>query len=310
MINVTKVFSNFLLLSSYLILGSCSTSGNAEMVNTVGGIAAEIFSKDMNARDAEFTRKIGYNAGKVLRVIDGSQDSDAIIASEFDAQLVNGKKLSSDKRMAYHLNSIAQKLARHAPESSFIFKVRLINSGDPNAFTPGGGLIVITSSLLGLLQNEAQISTVIAHEMGHIVKRHTKQQSLAQLTAQLGWTAIDTYKPSLLGGAERRAASFGTKATLQTFSRQQELEADRVALDILAKAGYSLHEAPIVFSKLAQIGKNPNSGLANLLNSHPPSEARNHQMRTLIKNRYAAQANKGGLVNTPTYENLSRRYRK
>lgn len=123
------------------------------------------------------------------------------------------------------------------------FQVTLLNSPSPNAFAIPGGYIYVTRQLAGLLNSEAELAAVLAHEVGHVAARHSvRRQSTAQRNQLLGvlGQVLSTVVlgDSALGKVgQELSASVPQLATL-SYSREQELEADALAVAYLRDAGY------------------------------------------------------------------------
>lgn len=98
------------------------------------------------------------------------------------------------------------------------FQVLVINTLEPNAFSLGGGIIVITRGLMQRTTSEAELATVIAHEMAHQVLGHIQEAMYAQ-------------------GLTSNAPTF-------SFTLDHELDADALSLKILKVARYDIREAP------------------------------------------------------------------
>jgi predicted Zn-dependent protease len=132
------------------------------------------------------------------------------------------------------------------------FTVTLLNSSVNNAFAVPGGYVYVTRQLVGLMNNEAELAGVLGHEVGHVAARHSaKRQQTAQRNQILGVLG------GLIGGAllgSSDLAQLGQQAsqyfTLQ-YSRNQELEADRLGIDYLSDAGYDPRAMATVLASLA-----------------------------------------------------------
>ncbi len=145
----------------------------------------------------------------------------------------------ADADLGAYVARIGQSLARHseAPDVPFTFTV--LNDDKVNAFALPGGFVHVTRGLLALADDEAELAGVLAHEIGHVVARHTAQRYSRAMATNLGLTVLGVLGsvygvPSQLG----QAATVGAQAYLQGFSREQELEADLLAVRYLARAGY------------------------------------------------------------------------
>ena len=114
----------------------------------------------------------------------------------------------------------------------------LVNSDVVNAFAVPGCYIYVTRGLMGVVNSEAELGSVLAHEIGHIAARHPQRQQNRSIWRTLSVLAVQT-----LTGSERLTQIAGAAAAYFTlrYSRGQEYEADDVGLDLLTKAGYDPH---------------------------------------------------------------------
>jgi len=126
----------------------------------------------------------------------------------------------------------------------------LVNSDVVNAFAIPGCFIYVTRGLLGLVNSEAELASVLAHELGHIVGNHSEEQQRRSLLRNLGVAAVSlvTRSERLAGLAGEAAAYFGLR-----YSRKQEYEADDLGLATLKAAGYDPYEAA---DMLGALGRN------------------------------------------------------
>ncbi|MBA3526614.1 MAG: M48 family metalloprotease [Sphingomonas sp.] len=111
----------------------------------------------------------------------------------------------------------------------------LVNSDVVNAFAVPGCYIYLTRGLMGIVNSEAELAAVLAHEVGHIVGRHSQRQQSRSLWRTIGVVAVQVFT-----GSDRLTQIAGAAAGLFTlrYSRQQEYEADDLGLRYLHKSGY------------------------------------------------------------------------
>src|SRR5262249_13816463 len=106
-----------------------------------------------------------------------------------------------------------------------------------NAFALPGGQIFITMGLLNELQTEAQLAGVLAHEMGHVIERHSAQQMSTSQLGQILTMAVGTAAGNQSNSAYQIAAVVNQAMQLK-YSRGDELEADTWGLKLMATAGF------------------------------------------------------------------------
>ncbi len=140
------------------------------------------------------------------------------------------------------------------------FTVTLLNSPVNNAFAIPGGYVYVTRQLMALMNNEAELAGVLGHEVGHVAARHSQErQRKAQTSGLLG--VLGTVLGGVLGNAGGIAGALGglvqnnamKVAQLYTlsFSRNQELEADGLGIQYLARAGYDANALSTMLASLA-----------------------------------------------------------
>ncbi|MSP83533.1 MAG: hypothetical protein EXQ94_11560 [Alphaproteobacteria bacterium] len=206
-----------------------------------------------------------------------------------------GGVYDEDSALTAYVTGIGNRLGKvtETPGQAFTFTV--LDSDVVNAFALPGGYVYVTRGLLALANSEAEIAGVIAHEIGHVVARHTAQRVTQGLFANLGAAVIGA---ALGSPAIADVAQVGAAAYVQSYSRDQEFEADQLGIRYLARAGYA-PDAMAGFlgslesdSKLAALiaGREGTEPEASLFSSHP---------RTPDRIRRAAAAASGSDVGDP-----------
>ncbi|MSP47767.1 MAG: peptidase M48 [Alphaproteobacteria bacterium] len=180
-----------------------------------------------------------------------------------------------DRRIQDYMTRVGQSLVRvtELPDLRFTFTV--LDSPVINAFALPGGYVYVTRGLMALASDEAEIAGVLAHEIGHVTARHSAQRHSQQVVAGLGAAVVGA-----ITGSEEFADSFsfGASAVLQSYSRDQEFEADTLAVRYLGRVGYALDAMAGFLGKLDRqsrfeaelAGRAPGEvdGL-NIMSTHP-----------------------------------------
>ena len=135
------------------------------------------------------------------------------------------------------------------------FTVSLLNSSVNNAFAIPGGYIYVTRQLMGLMNNEAELASVLGHETGHVAARHSKKRNDRARLGGLGQMAA-TILGAVVGGDS--GAKFGqqiggtiAQGLVLGYSRSQEYQADDLGVSYLAKAGYDSMASSSMLASLA-----------------------------------------------------------
>ncbi len=137
------------------------------------------------------------------------------------------------------------------------FTISLLNSPVNNAFAIPGGYVYVTRQLLGLMNDEAELASVLGHETGHVAARHSqRRQSAATRNSVLG--ALGQLGVGLLLGGNSQIGQLlskgigtGAQALTLKFSRSQEYEADDLGVSYLSKAGYDPMASSTMLASLA-----------------------------------------------------------
>ncbi len=156
---------------------------------------------------------------------------------------------------------------------------RLLRDPQPNAFALPNGSIYVSTGLIFLIDNESQLAAIIAHEMTHVMRRHTYVQNRSNrkkfLTMNI-MSAIGTYAPGGIVGAVitivTTVAPFILIATVYGYSRDLEREADLKGVDMMISAEYSPEEMVNVMKLLNKDFEGENIRL--FYNDHPALDER------------------------------------
>ncbi len=179
-------------------------------------------------------------------------------------------------RAENYLNDVLSKLARVSDTPNQPYRVTILNSGAINAFALPTGDLFVTRGLLALANDTAEISAVMAHEIGHVTARHAFLRAEQEKTAQV-ITRAATVIQSRQKGEQLESTS---ALSLAGFSRQQELEADKIGIRAAARAGYDPFGASRFLTALGRASELRNemtgqkSDKPDLLSSHPSTPER------------------------------------
>jgi Zn-dependent protease with chaperone function len=167
------------------------------------------------------------------------------------------------------LEELTERLAA-ATDAPYGFRVLVIDVKMVNAFALPGGTLVVFRGLLDVADSPDELSGVVAHEMGHVIRRHGTEAIFRSL-------GLSLLVESVLGGAEGGAAgALGEAMIALSYSRDAEAEADREAVALLRTAGLRADGLAAFFGRLSKTqGELP--GMLELLSTHPGSAARAEQ---------------------------------
>jgi predicted Zn-dependent protease len=165
------------------------------------------------------------------------------IGQEEHEKVLASMPLVEDEKLVAYVRAVGEKIAAvsHRPDLEYTFTI--IDSPEINAFALPGGYVYVNRGLLTYMNSEADLAAVIAHEIGHITARHAVQQqargTLARTAATVGGvvTAVATGS-GYVGSQISEVASIWAQTGLSGFGRENELQADSLGAEYIAKAGY------------------------------------------------------------------------
>ncbi|MDQ3191215.1 MAG: M48 family metallopeptidase [Bacteroidota bacterium] len=164
------------------------------------------------------------------------------------------------------MNVISKKLIKQLGTTDYDYKIIVIENEMINAFTLPGGNIFVYSGLIKFSEHPEELASVLAHEIGHVEKRHV----ISKLIKELGLTLMLSV---LTGGDNVLTREVGRTALASVFDRKQEEEADKFALDLLEKAKINPKVMATFFRRLNEKLGNYNENL-EILMSHPHNNSR------------------------------------
>lgn len=213
-------------------------------------------------------------------IIDTGQEVE--IGKGVDQNVRQEYKVLDNAALQQYVQRMGASLASHSDRQDLEYHFAVLDDPMVNAFAAPGGYIYVTTGLMRTAENEAELAGVIAHEIGHVVGRHSVRQMQAVYGASL---AADL----LLGDAQTTKAiiGVGTQVLMLKNSRENELESDEFGIKYTIAAGYDPRGLVTFFEKLLaeQEGGDP-SGVASWLSTHPTTTQRIDEARQLL-NEYA-----------------------
>lgn len=183
--------------------------------------------------------------------------------------------LDNDAAATRRVRAIAQRLIQHVgvfrPDAAnWNWEVHVLDSDEVNAWCmPGGKIAVYTGLIKRLKPTDAELAAVIGHEMAHALREHAREQVSQQMAANVGLTVL-----SAITGSQA-SADLGSTLSQVMFtlpnSRTHEAEADRIGVELAARAGYDPRAAVTLWQKMGALG---GSSQPEFLSTHPSPASR------------------------------------
>jgi len=207
------------------------------------------------------------------------------------------KQAAMVERLGKNIKAAAEKWLASENKSyyldSYVWEYNLVVDDQINAWCMPGGKIVVYTGILPVTQNEDALATVMGHEVAHALHNHGNRRVSMSLLLQLGLVGASLTTQALGASKEAQALVLGglnmasTLGVVLPFSRDNESEADKTGLYLMAIAGYSPEESVPFWQRMAKLG----GGTPEFLSTHPSSDNRQKALQHYIPEarRRAAQ---------------------
>ena len=208
------------------------------------------------------------------------------------ANLLGAAPLVKDEPLQQYVNRLGMWLALQTERPDLAWHFGVLDTDSVNAFAAPGGYVFITRGLLLRMRSEAELAGVLAHEIGHVLKRHhlnaIQKNAQVGLLSDLAGIAADNSKHVDLAN---KAISTGTELYARGLDKDDEYESDRIGVVVAARAGYDPYGLPAVLQTLEAM--NPQDGtLALMFKTHPAPQQRLQLLDRLMSgklDRYSEQ---------------------
>jgi predicted Zn-dependent protease len=174
-----------------------------------------------------------------------------------------------DEKLQKYVSDIGMRIAKGSERPNLPWSFTVIDDATVNAFALPGGPIFVTRGILTHMNSEAELASVLGHEVGHVTARHSVQQiSKAQL-AQIGLGVGSVISPEL--AAAGQVAGAGLQLLFLKYGRDAERQSDELGFKYMVKQGWDPHEMPKMFATLERVseGGGGGGGLPGFLSTHP-----------------------------------------
>ncbi len=208
---------------------------------------------------------------------------------------------SGSAELQAYVSRIGQRLVKHSERSHLRYEFHVVDMKEPNAFALPGGFIYISRGLLTLMNTEDELAAVLGHEIAHVAARHSVEQQARnrrwiplQVLAGIGGAAASVVSPEL-GGMVAGAGQLPAALVMASYSRKQEIEADRLGQNYIAAEGWdpaALADSMDALTRAQELagGRDPNQ--MSFFDSHPTTPSRSRDGRAYAKTLTVAKPNR------------------
>ena len=250
-------------------------------VALVIGMSTTLPSQAIGFRDLI---QIFPQAIQVFKLSKMSDNEEFDLGQQMNQELQQEVNISRNSQLNSYIDQIGRRLAPYSDRPNLTYTFQVVEDPAVNAFATTGGFVYVNTGLIKAADNEAELASVLGHEMGHIEGKH--------LLKQMRERAAINGLASVTGLSKSKAVALGVQLALNLpHSRQDEYDADRRGLRTIARTGYA-QSAMVSFMKKLQ----GSSSLPTFLSTHPGASDRIVALQKQINNQPSYQNN--GLDNT------------
>ena len=212
-----------------------------------------------------------------------SQEEEIAIGRQISGNLLGASALVKDPRLQKYVNNVGRWVTSQSERPDLPWHFGVIESSDVNAFAAPGGYIFLTRGLYRLLQNEAELAGVLAHEVGHVIRQHHLKILQQSRLVDLGGKLLARQ----IGGNDKAQQLIGSGAEVvaRSLDKNAEFEADRIAVVLSARAGYDAFALPEVLQQIGHFAKDDGS-VALLFKTHPHPDDRLDKLGLAMNDRF------------------------
>jgi predicted Zn-dependent protease len=211
---------------------------------------------------------------QVLQLSNISDRQEVDLGKQMNQELQSGEiRLSRNPELVGYVERIGRRLAANSDRPNLPYTFQVVEDDAVNAFATLGGFVYVNTGLLKTADNEAELASVIAHEIGHIGGRH--------LVKQMQQKAIASGLATAAGLDRNQAVGIGVDLALnRPRSRQDEFNADQRGLKTLTRTGYAQSGMISFMQKLLKNGSSP-----TFLSTHPATSDRINALKNSINSQ-------------------------
>lgn len=227
------------------------------------------------AIDAERLLPLIFQGVQVIQLSNISPRQEVEIGKQINKQLVSSQfRLYRNSAVNRYVEQIGQRLVANSDRPDLPYTFQVVDDDSINAFATLGGFVYVHTGLLKTAENEAELASVIGHEIGHIGGKH--------LVKQMRQKALASGLASAAGLDRNQAVGIGVDLALnRPRSRDDEFDADKRGLRTLTRSGYAQSGMVSFMQKLLK----KSSGTPSFLSTHPATGDRIKALQNAINSQ-------------------------
>jgi predicted Zn-dependent protease len=205
------------------------------------------------------------------------------------AETLKTEKVSTDAAAKARVLRVGSRIVQAAGLTDRPWEYVVFQNDQANAFVLPGGKVGVNTGLLKVVQNDDQLAAVLGHEVGHTTAQHAAERFSQTAATQIALAGIQgaagNYSKGLADGIAAYGGVGAQLGILLPFSRQHELEADRLGVRYMATAGYRPAEAVTLWRLMAAQRQ---GGPPQFMSTHPSDATRIAALEQILRDQAAA----------------------
>ena len=258
----------------------------------LGGLVEQVTKPKSSEQAAEGDTSKGEAAkqtgiGSLLGLVaETPVEEEVAIGREITGRLLGASMLVKDRKLQRYINRVGKWVALQSGRGELTWHFGVIESEDINAFAMPGGYILVTKGLYRQLKSEAELAGVLAHEIGHVIKKHhlkilKKGQAIDAGGGLLRSKVAEDGKGEAIG----RMIGSGAEIMARGLDKAAEYEADRIGVVLATRAGYDAYGLPAVLQEIGHVSSS-DSSVSLLFKTHPHPDVRLARLDAAMGERF------------------------
>lgn len=223
------------------------------------------------------------------------QDKLSTMGVEAFTQMKQETPIETNRQVNSYVNCVVNALLRAFKTDGTQWEVVVFRSDEVNAFALPGGKIGVYTGLLPIANTQHQLAAVLGHEISHVLLGHGGERMSQESLAQVGLAVAD----SVLGNTQQGKSAMAVLGLgaqvglLLPYSRLHETEADRLGLEVMARAGFDPRESVTLWENMARAS---GGNQTEFLSTHPTHQTRINALKTQMNRavQLSQQSRSGG----------------
>jgi beta-barrel assembly-enhancing protease len=220
------------------------------------------------------------------------------LGQQLSQEIAGQVQLNNDPEVNAYVQQMGQRIVATTAMANLPFQFHVVNSSEVNAFAIPGGHVYVNTGLINSAGSASELAGVLAHEINHVVARHSTEQISRQYGLSILAGLVLGQNP---GQVSEIAAQIIAGGAMARFSREAEREADELGIKAMAAAGWDPHGMPRMFQRLLEQQQREPSRLEQFFATHPAIEER------IRDSQKRADQLGSGTVDEPQFQTIKRR---